>query len=403
MTVRPAAAGAASQTFRPAGAPAPLDPAHVARTLLGEEAVSLHPEWSRSVGAGAPPAVLPETLVVGTKEGIQALSADSGEPLWKVEVEDLKGAPVVGPDGSVYAVSGDHRVLSLKPDGTERWKKDFEGYVIGPPAVASEGTMALLVKQEGDRIFCLEAASGERRWDRMLQPPYTMVSRPPAIAPDGTILAFDNADHTLWGLEPKKGGKLWKIGVGDLLSSGPTVGKDGTVYYTRAFGDVVAMDATTGKGRWHQKVGSSPAAVPSDAGPVYVRAEGNKVAALDPATGGVLWDREVPDATLGEPAVDPTGHLVIGGSDGIARSLDAWSGKPRWTAALGGDLRRAVSGSQDEVFFSDASGRITALHPEQGTAEALAATSANSTEEHGAIQVNRVSVTIGGIELPIQS
>lgn len=404
MTVRPAAAGAAAQTPRSLPAPTALQGAQVARTLLGQDAVSLHPAWSRSVGAGAPPAVTPQALVVGTRDGrIEAVSPDTGEALWAVPVADMQGAPVVGPDGAVYAVSGKHQVLSLNPDGTPRWSKDFEGWVVGPPAVGPEGTMALLVKKGGDRIFSLDAATGERRWDRHLQFPYTQVSRPPVVAPDGTILAFDGADHTLWGLDPQSGRQRWKVGVGDLLASGPTVGKDGTVYYTRAFGDVVALDPATGKGRWHSKVGASPAAVPSQEGPVFVRAEGNKVAALDPQTGGVLWDREVPDVVLTEPAVDPSGNLVVGGSDGVARALDAQTGAPRWTAALGGDLKRAVSGPEDEVFFADGSGRVMALHPQQGAAEALSQSRASGTEEGGAIQVNRVTVTIGGIELPIQS
>lgn len=404
MTVRPAAAGAAAQTFRSLPTPTAVDGGQVARTLLGEDAVSLHPAWSRSVGAGAPPAVAPEALVVGTREGeVQAVSPESGETLWSVQVPELQGSPVVGPDGAVYAVSGRHRVVSLNPDGSERWTKDFEGWVVGPPAVGPEGTMALLVKKGGDRIFSLEAATGERRWDRNLQFPYTQVSKPPVVALDGTIIAFDGADHTLWGLDPQNGRQRWKTGVGDLLASGPTSGQDGTVYYTRAFGDVVALDPATGKGKWHSKVGASPAAVPSQDGPVFVRAEGNKVAALDPQTGGVLWDREVPDVQLTEPAVDPSGHLVVGGSDGVARALDARTGAPRWNAALGGDLKRAVAGSQDEIYFSDGSGRIMALHPQQGTAQALSESRVLFTEEAGAIQVNRGIVTIGDIELPIQS
>ena len=296
---------------------------------------------------------------------MQALSPETGKPLWSAPVEGAEGEPVVGADGTVYVASGKHHLTALDgDDGQPRWSREFEGWLVGAPAVSAEGTLGMVLKDHGDQVLCLDAATGQTRWQRPLEQ-RSMLSRSLAISPQGTILAFENADLSLRALDGHSGRTVWKYPVSDYLTSDLAMGDDGSVYVSRAFGDVLAVDSQDGRLMWKQKVGRSPAATAAD-GAVYVRTDDNRVSALDARTGQPRWQQEIKDEKLGSPRVDPEGNVVVTGSTGTARGLDAENGQTRWRANLGSELSPAVAGSKDEVFFSDASGRVVGLHPQQG-------------------------------------
>ncbi len=388
----------------PEAAPAQsLDRASVARSLFDEEGVTVHPVWSRSAGAASAPARSPEghgPVVVLTRDGsVQALSPETGEPLWSVPVEEAEGAPVVGTDGTVYVASGKHHLVALDgDDGQQRWSREFQGWLVGTPAVSAEGTLGMVLKDPSDQVLCLDAATGETRWQRPLQQ-QSMLARSVAISPQGTILAFENADLSLRALDGHSGRTVWKFPVSDYLSGELSLGDDGSVYVSRAFGDVLALDSQDGRLMWKQKLGKSPAATAAD-GAVFVRTDDNRVSALDARTGQPRWQQEIKDEKLGAPRVDPEGNVVVTGGTGTARALDAESGQTRWTANLGGGLSAAVAGQDDEVFFSDASGRVVGLHPQQGGLEALAGTSA--PRAGAGISLGNGVVSIGGVQLSVR-
>lgn len=369
-------------------------PSAPARALLGSEAVHLGPAWTREAEASAAPSLGPDALVVPTRSGrVSSVNPGDGTARWSVPVPDLKGQPAVGPDGTVYAVSGDHALLALDgDDGSVRWRLEGKGFLNFPPVVAPDGTLVLLVKEGGDRVRWLDPATGEKVGEREIR--MGMVHRQPQVMADGTALVFDSKDYTLYALSPRSGGRNWRYPVGDLLSGDPRI-SEGTVYLPRAFGDVVAVDAATGKHRWHERIGKSPA-VAAAPGAVFVTAGEGRLAALDPAAGTRLWEREVSDAPLAGPGVSQ-GQVVVGGSDGVARGFDGATGDPRWTASLGGSLGRPVAGPEDEVFFSDSSGRLVGLHPTREAARAQV------EEPGGSIEVAPSYVSIGGVDLPIRA
>ncbi len=392
-------------TAEPAAAPSQTsDRSSVARGLFhGEDAV-IHPAWSRSAGAVSAPARSPEghgPVVVLTGDGsVQALSPETGEPLWSAPVEEADGAPVVGADGTVYVASGKHHLVALDgDDGQPRWSREFQGWLVGAPAVSAEGTLGMVLKEHGDQVLCLDAATGETRWQRPLQQ-QSMLGRSVAISPQGTILAFENADLSLRALDGQSGRTVWKFPVSDYLSGDLAVGDDGSVYVSRTSGDVLALDSQDGRLMWKQKLGRSPAASAA-AGAVFVRSGDNRVSALDAGTGQPRWQQEIKDEKLGAPGVDAEGNVVLTDWSGTARALDAESGQTRWRANLGGGLSAAAAGHQDEIFFSDASGRVVGLHPRQGCVEALATPSARQASL--GIRLAEGVVSIGGVQLSVRS
>jgi outer membrane protein assembly factor BamB len=116
---------------------------------------------------------------------------------------------------------------------------------------------------------------------------------------------------------------------------------DGAVVVT-ASGDVAAL-ATDGTTRWHLTVsGASRVQPPAlDADHVVIGA-GNRVVALDRATGVVRWESGVAGGGVGTVVL--VDRVVLYGSEagpGELGALDAATGRPRWSVRHPGAVRSA--------------------------------------------------------------
>ncbi|MEV7618138.1 serine/threonine-protein kinase [Streptomyces sp. NPDC089799] len=111
--------------------------------------------------------------------------------------------------------------------------------------------------------------------------------------------------------------------------------------YCSAAGTLAArLEPADGTTRW--TVPGPPSGIPgtgsgaplTGGGPVLVAPEGaNTVRALDPATGGQRWKRDVP---VGGRVLPAGAHLLIATVDGAVTGLDAGSGAQRWSRHVGG-------------------------------------------------------------------
>lgn len=145
----------------------------------------------------------------------------------------------------------------------------------------------------------------------------------------------------------KRLGGAWLNRVEGGLSTGTNqstaVAVDGVLYIESALGNVVAVDGKTGAARWkwvtpHGAITRRGVAVARDLGLVYTLARGNRLVALNQATGAVMWEKQYPTDTA-DPAwvgnvekvalVYHDKRLYIGTNDGnrgAALSVDASNG-----------------------------------------------------------------------------
>jgi outer membrane protein assembly factor BamB len=150
--------------------------------------------------------------------------------------------------------------------------------------------------------------------------------------------------------------RRWKVDVGEGYGTPLVVG--GTVYvFTRRDGDEVmtALDAATGKERWHTgysapyapsqpaaKHGAGPKATPLlHDGRLYTLGISGIVAAFDAASGKLLW-RTPPPAeppffgAASSPLIEQGLVIVHPGNYGPLTAFDAKTGAIKWTAGDGG-------------------------------------------------------------------
>ncbi|WP_432119340.1 serine/threonine-protein kinase [Streptomyces sp. bgisy032] len=179
---------------------------------------------------------------------------------------------------------------------------------------------------------------------------------PPDAAPRTTSAAFNG-----WEATPAsgKGTPRCSQGAGRLLCGVP--------------GLVFALDPSDGRVQWRHPVGEGPRSGPPVLTGGLVQpalGQGPHLEALDPGSGEVRWERDVP-AYNGVAAAG--GMLLLTGTDGVVTGVDSASGDPRWshripghqtpyfTTFAGDPLAYAASTS------ADGSGtRVTAVDPETG-------------------------------------
>lgn len=184
------------------------------------------------------------------------------------------------------------------------------------------------------------------------------------------------------------GGMLWQADLtatfdrGGAQSGGGLAAQGGRVYATTGYGEVVALDASTGAVVWRQRMGSPAAGAPGVAGGlVYAMSADGTGWALDSASGRVVWTLPAAENVLASdtgaaPAITG-GTVIFPFSAGVMIAAASDSGTPLWQAAITGNrLGRAFANSGDitgdpvvsggVVYVGTAAGRTGAFSEATG-------------------------------------
>ena len=198
--------------------------------------------------------------------GLFAINAD-GSLRWRrfeTTSEEMRSAPVIGADGTVYFAAHNLPLTALDPaDGTTRWSLGLgvDDHVLASPAIGADGTV--YVATNGCEVYAV-SAQGMLRWSFAASSiGYTCSMRSsPAIDTDGTLyLGTTQADPTpivlalnangtvKWTFKPSGLPNDVPVSHFDIYSS-PAIGSDGIVHLGQEFGRVYALAPGTGEVAW---------------------------------------------------------------------------------------------------------------------------------------------------------
>ena len=158
---------------------------------------------------------------------------------------------------------------------------------------------------------------------------------------------------------------LWRHRADSLLEFPPVLAKE-TLFYVSNKGTAVALNAKTGKTRWHRGIGTLSAASPAwDDGRVYAVTLDGRITCLRGDNGKVIWKKDIPSRTESSPIVR-NGRVYFGSEDGTVYAVKAKNGKTIWTYGASGAVKAALAYADHKLYFGAYGGRVYAIRASNG-------------------------------------
>jgi outer membrane protein assembly factor BamB len=266
-------------------------------------------------------------------------SSTSASAAWQVDLGPGQGtsSPIVGSDGTIYAVGGGGKLVAVGSGGSLKWTVQTGPVLHTSPGLAPDGTV--YVASYDGKLYAVSPPTvggqqGTVKWSfdfgRHLGPtPFPSASgrggaggqsgmgssASPAIGPDGTIYIGAN-NSNLYAIGPD-GQMRWLFEAERELAgiwSSAVLSSDGkTLYFGANKGGIYALDTTSGKERWRFNIYGSVYSSPGmdSEGVLYTGSTVGHVFAIDSAPGRALFDFNAGQEVWSDPSIRPDGSLVM--------------------------------------------------------------------------------------------
>ena len=275
--------------------------------------------WSAQIGVVDFPLVVSarvDRVALASSQGtVAVLSAQTGQDIWRVNLNQPIVAGV-GSDGQqVAVVTRDNQLVVLK-DAQVQWRQALSAQSFTPPLIAGGRVFVLTADRA---VLAFDGSTGAKLWTQQRS------GEPLVLKQAGVLLPFKNTlvaglSGRLSGLDPNSGAIRWESAIAtprgtndmerlvDLISPADRVGD---VVCVRAFqSQIGCVNADRGQSVWTRASNGERGVSGNDA--VLVAALSNGVVqAWNRSNGERVWDTErLKYRALSAPLVTPRGVLV---------------------------------------------------------------------------------------------
>ncbi len=237
-------------------------------------------------------------------DNITALSPATGHLLWTAPAYDGNPNGGVGPwltfaGGTVYALIGrpgshavyrDDVVLALDGrTGARKWMSRLPPF--STAMAVADGMVyagsALAAQSRSGEVVALDGATGAQRWSTRVGAPVAALAVTGGVVVGCWDILIMGAQPLLFGLSAVDGRTLWQR---DLVVLQRIAAADGMVFASdNASGELMAVDALTGKLLWKRTTSEQYPSAPVVAGDAVYVGYLNSVQAFSARTGQQLW------------------------------------------------------------------------------------------------------------------
>ena len=303
--------------------------------------LKLQSRWSHEVGGGSGgkylkmmPLLDDERLFVADRFGsVRAYHSISGERLWQVELERTINAGV-GEAAGLLLFGGDAELFAVdKQNGELRWSSPLSSEVLSSPVSLGDTIVAHAL--DGS-ISAISRSDGSVLWRHMEKvPSLTLRGSGKPLIIGGDRVVVGNASGQGIALNLHNGNLLWRATIAtprgrtDLERlvdvDAELVAADGVVYASAFQGNVAAIDAASGQLIWTREI-SSQSGIVLDERALYLSDSSSNVWALSRSNGATLWKQDkMLHRALGIPAQQGR-YLILGDYAGYLHWLDKEDG-----------------------------------------------------------------------------
>ncbi len=305
----------------------------------------LEEAWVYNAGGGfgaVSPLILRDVVLVANEKGeVHAIDLETGKKRGQENFgEAIHASPVVG-EGVLYVPLAWGGTVLRAYDlarATDRWR--IRGVPIEAGLFLREKTLYTIDVES--RLFAYDVQTGTPRWQLTLDSMATVFASPVTTASGHMVVADDRG--SVLCLDPEDGTEVWRQALRSPVQVTPASSGE-RLYLSTTRGRLFALDAATGRPRWHFSVPDTTVyfAAPALAGEtLFFGGSDGALRALDARTGSVLWTFQVEDAFTAPPIV--TRETVYVGSMGrMLYGVDRATGAKRWEHRLKGRVKSAMA------------------------------------------------------------
>ena len=371
---------------QPGGAPNKA-PGHLALgKLLGQA-------WNVSVGAGssakgarlaASPVVTGGKLyTIDTQSTVRAFDASTGATLWATQFgtekrggSSLFGGGVAVDGGRVFATNGLGFVAALDAgNGGKIWQKRLGGPLRGAPSVFGGSLYAM---SQDNQVYSLKQEDGSTNWSNAaaLEIAGIFGASSPAIGQGTVVAGFSSGELNAYRYE--NGRMVWqdtlsrtsiRTSVSSLadIDASPVI-DNGQVFALGQGGRMVALDLVSGQRLWELNLAGI--ATPCVIGEwVFIVTDEAKVVAIARSTGKVRWIAQLPRYRRIKAKSGPISYkgpilagdrLILTGSNGTLININPANGSFQNQTNVGGPISLSPIVANQTLYILTDSGRLAA-------------------------------------------
>ncbi len=290
----------------------------------------------------------------------------------------VNSSPVIDKSGTIYFGSGDHNFYALNPDGTLKWKYQTNGEVTSTAALGANHT--IYFGSADSNLYAL-SLDGTLKWKYNIGHP---IENNPLIGEDGTV--YITGTESLYAISAE-GERLWDTLVYGYGISSTALGRgDQTIYVsewadpmTGTCGAIHAVDVSTGEKKWNQCGAGDVTSAPTVGkdGTIYFGSkkvyeskwsgeDNNVLHAVSPED-SVKWEYGPIESILSSPAQGKNGVLYAGSGDGMFYAIDE-NGEFKWSyETIGASDEKSIHSSaaidaNGSIYFGSEDQHVYALN-----------------------------------------
>lgn len=346
--------------------------------------------WRSSIGRGStsslplsnmPIVIDGKIFTMNTRSEIYALSAETGERLWRTDVaKDDEGDSVIGGGiaasrNKIYVTNGYDEALKLDSEtGEIEWRVPLPTAARAAPTILGG---RVFIQTLGNEVVTLAASDGDLLWTHRAISETSGLLGAPSPAANNDVVVPGYSSGEVFALRIENGGVAWQ----DNLSPQQRLGGMGSLSDIRAMpvldrglviaisfgGRLVAIDQRTGRRIWQREIGGSETPwVSGDS--VFVLSTQNRLVSFERETGDILWVRDLPrfeDDDEEDPIVmyGPVmggGRLFVTSSDSVVYEIDPVNGEILTSWETEDELAGPAVIASETLFLLGESGRLMA-------------------------------------------
>lgn len=345
------------------------------------ESVELDSVWDMSVGDGhddeflqLAPLYTGEMIYAASADGvILGAEAETGQVLWRQELETRILAGVGGDLNQLYLVSGNADLMALSIEtGEPRWQISLPNEAIAAPR--SNGNVVVAQTIDG-KVLAYDVATGDKRWqyDGVVPVLTLRASAAPVVGAEMTLVSFANG--RLFALASDSGQPLWQYTVGEPqgrtelerlvdVAAEPLI-LENAALITGYQGKLALVDLRTGQEIWSRSSSSLRSPMVGN-GNIFVAEANGNVVAYEGSSRTEIWTQErLGWRQITQPVVIGD-YLVVGDFEGYIHILSLEDGSLQGQLEYDDEgLRVAIQRvNDDRLLVYGNSGKMTVFQLE---------------------------------------